>query len=94
MEKSEAKKLINEVKNILNEWDFIGVLPFDGGPDDEYDCMQGELVHLVQRKADKYEIKSYMIAELRDHFGLNPDHYSQDGLQKTIDKLLTLENKI
>lgn len=92
MEKSEAKKLISEVKAILNEWDFIGVMPGEGGPDDEYDCLHGELIHLIQANADRGKIRSYLITELKDHFGLSQANYSQSGLEQVIERLVALEN--
>jgi hypothetical protein len=32
---------MGEVRQLLNEWDFIGIGDF--GPDDEYDCLLGPL---------------------------------------------------
>jgi hypothetical protein len=44
-------------------------------PRDEYDCLAGPLLTLLQSDADDDEIVSYLRKEIDEHFGLSPDHY-------------------
>ncbi len=59
----------NDLRNLLNEWDPIGV-----GDDvqDEYDCMLAPLLQRLRGGADQAEIGEFLRYELEDHFGLDP----------------------
>ncbi len=69
LHKAELRQKERELRNLLNEWDPIGVVP--GGPFDEYDCMLpvlGKLYH----GASEAEIGAYFEEQLKSHFGLDP----------------------
>jgi hypothetical protein len=74
-----------ELNHLLNEWDPIGVLPLKGGPKDEYQCLIGPLLSLLNKKVDKKEIVTFLNKQLTDHMGLDPQ-YSKP--EEFIDKLL------
>lgn len=88
MDKSEAKQLMDKVRVIFNEWDFLGVVGAqdDGGPLDEYDCLVGPVTTLISQGAKREKLEEYIKNELNDHFGIK-DQYSKEGLHKTLDKL-------
>lgn len=61
----------NELRNLLNEWDFIGV--FDPAINtDEYDCMIQPLMRMLAAGADTEDIARFLDGELTGHFGMSP----------------------
>jgi hypothetical protein len=44
-------------------------------PRDEYDCMVGPVMRLLENGASDGDIAAYLRAEVTDHFGLSPEHY-------------------
>jgi hypothetical protein len=42
--KAEVRRKQQELRQLLNEWDPIGVMPGQLAPSDEYDCLLGVLV--------------------------------------------------
>ncbi|MFJ2820071.1 hypothetical protein ACIO7M_03000 [Streptomyces toxytricini] len=58
-----------ELRQLLNEWDPIGVADLVG---DEYDCLLAPLLGRLCRGADGTEIGAYLRTEVEDHFGLDP----------------------
>jgi hypothetical protein len=57
------------------EWDPIGVMKDPDWPRDEYECLVGPLLTLLQSGATEAEIGGYLRNEMVEHFGLSPDHY-------------------
>jgi hypothetical protein len=90
MNKSQAKNLMLRVKEVFNEWDFLGVV--GAGPEDEYDCLVGPVTRFVSEKRKRDEIKAFIEKELDEHFGLS-GNYSRDNLNQTLDKLMRLQEK-
>jgi hypothetical protein len=63
-----------ELRDLLNGWDPLGVYePESGAPLDEYDCLH-KVIGTLQRGASEAEISAFLTAELRDHFGIDPEH--------------------
>jgi hypothetical protein len=62
----------DKLRNLLNEWDFIGVFDPDTNVD-EYDCMLSPLLAKLAGGADGNEIRAYLDAEIRGHFGMSPE---------------------
>ncbi len=87
MDKKQAKVLMEQVRDILNEWDFLSVVEI--GPKDEYDCMIGPLVHILLKNSDREVIKEYILNELKSHFGLI-DYEPGESLETAINKLAEL----
>ena len=54
------------------EWDPIGVGPH--GPRDEYECLVGPLMTMLQSGASQPEVVAYLESELVEHFGLEPNN--------------------
>jgi hypothetical protein len=61
-----------ELRGLLNAWDFIGVFDPDTNVD-EYDCMLTPLLTMLGGGANGNEIREYLDQEVRDHFGMSPE---------------------
>jgi hypothetical protein len=61
-----------QLRRILMAWDPIGVADIAQAAD-EYDCMMGQLLRMLEQKAGPSRIEEWLIHELRTHFGLTPD---------------------
>jgi hypothetical protein len=72
------------LRYLLNQWDFLGVADL---VDDEYDCMVGPLVSLLDRGATAAEVSEHLWYELDDHFGVDPAGRGVDGMA---DRLVAL----
>jgi hypothetical protein len=62
-----------ELRQMLNEWDFIGVGDINAN-DDEYDCLIGPLLTRLTAGATANDLTTYLQHELHDHFGMDPAH--------------------
>lgn len=70
------KNLIKHIKteelvNLLNEWDPIGVEPKHGGPKDEYNCLLNPILDLLSEGTNDREFSNFLLQELKDHFGIH-----------------------
>ena len=74
LSKRELRQRSTQLNALLYEWDPIGVGP--NGPRDEYECLVGPLLTLLQSGATQGEIASYLETELVEHFGLEPNRDS------------------
>jgi hypothetical protein len=61
------------VRGLFCEWDPIGVMDDPDWPRDEYDCMVGPTVRLLEEGATENEIADYLYREITEHFGLSGD---------------------
>jgi hypothetical protein len=60
----------NELRDLLNDWDFIGV--FDPAINtDEYDCMIQPLMRKLAAGADTNDIARFLDGEITGHFGMS-----------------------
>lgn len=80
----QEKQFLSEFNKILNNWDFIGVLPFEGGPKDEYDCLIPPILGLLNKGTKEEEVASLLNKKLEDHFGLNPKLYYTGKIAREI----------
>ena len=62
---------MHEIRQLLNEWDFIGVYDPDTNFD-EYDCMIGPLLEMLADGATSANIEQFLDAEITGHFGMSP----------------------
>ncbi len=72
--KRELRQRAAQLNDLLCEWDPIGVMGF-GAPRDEYDCLIGPLLTMLQAGAATPDIASYLRKEMVEHFGLSPEYY-------------------
>lgn len=59
---------IKELRQILNEIDFIGVAD---EVNDEYDCMISDILTILRDNGDEKKIRHYLKKELKSHFELS-----------------------
>jgi hypothetical protein len=61
----------NELRDLLNEWDFIGVVdpPINT---DEYDCMIQPLMRMLAAGAEAKDVARFLDGEITGHFGMSP----------------------
>ncbi len=75
LSKAESRKRWSEIRDLLNEWDPIGVTSLSDWPRDEYECLAGPLLRLLEASASQSEIAGYLRGEIENHFGLDPSRY-------------------
>ncbi len=73
---------VNELNALLYEWDPIGVGPH--GPRDEYECLAGPLMQMLQSGAAQPAIVAYLESELIEHFGLEPN---KDNIEAVVARI-------
>ncbi|GAA2337050.1 hypothetical protein [Dactylosporangium salmoneum] len=61
----------DELRRLLNEWDFVGVFDPDTNVD-EYDCMLSPLLEKLAGGADADEVRAFLDQEVSGHFGMSP----------------------
>ena len=66
-----------DLRDLLNEWDPIGVAD-EVDVEDEYDCLLAPLWSRLTRGTTRALLSDYLCSELRDHFGLDPVYYDTD----------------
>ena len=60
----------DELRDLLNDWDFIGVFDPETNTD-EYDCMIEPLLRRLMTGASPSDIERYLEAEITGHFGMS-----------------------
>ncbi len=73
--KRELRQRSSQLRTLICEWDPIGVVDDPDWPRDEYDCLVGPLLTLLQSDAAADAIASYLRKEVIEHFGLSPAAY-------------------
>jgi hypothetical protein len=73
LSKEQSRARWGELRELLNEWDPIGVMP--DGPRDEYDCLAGPVLRMLEGGASHGQIADFLRSEIAEHFGLSPQHY-------------------
>ena len=68
--KAQSRKRWAELRALVADWDPLGLLAV-GGPGDEYDCLVGPLMRLLENRARGDEISAFLEGEFSGHFGLN-----------------------
>ena len=61
----------DELRDLLNKWDFIGVFDPENNTD-EYDCMIQPLTKMLTAGADAKDIARFLDGEITGHFGMSP----------------------
>jgi hypothetical protein len=61
----------DELRRLLNDWDFIGVSDPDTNTD-EYDCMIAPLLRKLAAGADASAVQQLLDGEITGHFGMSP----------------------
>ena len=69
LEKHDLRQRWAELRSLVNEWDPIGLIE-DGAPVDEYECVVGPLLRMLEERAPQAEIAAFLGAEFDEHFGV------------------------
>lgn len=70
IEKRDARRIQDEIRNVLVDiWDPIGIKPL-GGPRDEYDSYIGDMYGMLARGATDEEIATELLKIERQQMGL------------------------
>jgi len=75
LSKRESRQRFSQLNALMCEWDPIGVMDDRNWPRDEYECLVGPVLTMLQSGASQTEIASYLQAEIVEHFGLSAEHY-------------------
>ncbi len=71
--KEESRRRWKELRDIVNRWDPIGVFKMDPEcPKDEYECVTGPLMRMLEARSSVEEITRYLEKEVREHFEIEP----------------------
>jgi hypothetical protein len=72
LSKEQSRVRWAELRGLLNEWDPIGVTAVPGDPRDEYDCLAGPVMRMLEDGASQSQIIDFLRREITEHFGLPP----------------------
>ncbi len=73
MIKEESRRRWKELREIVNRWDPIAVFRMDSEwPRDEYECVTGPLMRMLEAGRNADDITDYLEKEVREHFGIEP----------------------
>lgn len=67
--KRELRQRSLELRSLVNEWDPIGLIAA-GAPLDEYECVTGPLLRMLEERAGTETIANYLATEFAEHFGV------------------------
>ena len=82
--KKSSKEEWAELRNLLCDWDPIGVMADPEWPRDEYDCLIGPVLHRLMEGVSAIELADYLRNEITDHFGLNEADYDFESVARRI----------
>jgi hypothetical protein len=85
MDKDTFKKQEQELRDILNEWDVLGVVDATyEGVFDEYDDLNHWVLSLLHKGGNEEEIRNFLKRALKEHYGLPLE---PTGLEPTVKKI-------
>ncbi|MDM7856430.1 hypothetical protein [Cellulomonas alba] len=83
MGRREPKHAAAQIRDLLMEWDAIGVSD-EPNAADEYDCMIGPLTAHLRAGADSAFLRDWIARERGDHFGLPADLGADSALAEAL----------
>ena len=69
--KKRVRQQWSELRDLLNGWDFIGVMDDPNWPRDEYECLIEPLMRRLESGQTVAELSQFLEENLRDHFGMH-----------------------
>ena len=75
--KEDSRRRWRELRGAVNDWDPIGLIEL-GSPEDEYECLVGPLMRMLEKDSCPEEIASYLTKHIPDHFGVSPPDGAQE----------------
>jgi hypothetical protein len=73
--KAESRKRWRELRSLVNAWDPIGLIEA-GAPEDEYECIVGPLMRMLEERASQATMNSFLLREFDEHFRVPIDDSS------------------
>ena len=70
IDKEQSRLRWSEIRKLWNEWDPIGVEPFEGGPVDEYDTYVGQSLRLLEQGSNREAVEAYLLDIVGKRIGL------------------------
>ena len=67
--KDQSRQRWRELRDIVNASDPIGLLAL-GAPQDEYECLVGPMMRLLEQRVPREAIVAFLSGEFREHFGV------------------------
>ena len=78
--KQESRERWRELRCLVNEWDPIGLISA-GAPEDEYECVVGPVLRMLETSETPEAIGAYLQGEFAEHFGMSGIAASDFALQ-------------
>lgn len=82
--KSESRERWSQLRAQICAWDPIGVVDQPDSPRDEYDCLVGPLLTMLQSGATDDSIGAHLRKEIVEHLGLSPDPHELSTLARRL----------
>ena len=92
LSKETSRRRWREFRDAVNDWDPIGLIEL-GAPKDEYECLVGPLMRMLENENSRTEIGSYLKQHIPDHFGVSLPEGRQ-GFAEVIYKCFKLIGRI
>jgi hypothetical protein len=73
--KYQARRVVPELRDLVWDWDPIGVSDVREDVADEYECLVGPLLSRLTRGETTAEVAAFLTEMLAEHFGLPPERY-------------------
>jgi len=74
-------KLFAELRNVIIAWDPAGFIKL-GAPDDEYDCIVGQIINKHLNRLDEDALADWLRIEVDEHFGISEDNIDPLYIEK------------
>lgn len=82
--KRELRQRSSQLRELMCDWDPIGIMDNPGAPRDEYDCLLSPLLTLLASSASEAEIAKYLRHQIVHHFGLSSADYDFTAVAKRV----------
>ncbi len=93
-ETRKYKQEARELNEILNHWDFLIVLPFEGGPQKEYEDLHAPVLKILKQGKSKEELIDYLNKVQVEHFEITPHSRTEEFAERIINWWSGLKNKV
>jgi hypothetical protein len=77
LQPQNSNQNLQEIRKLWNEWDPIGILPYENDIVDEYDFYLETTLSLLKRKATPIEIEHYLIFVIKELMGFDSAYVEQ-----------------
>jgi hypothetical protein len=85
-------KYNKKLRDVLNNWDLLGVLPHDGGPKDEYDMLNTMIMEKLQTGISITELENYLRLKITDYFGLDLNELVENDIKKFASLIMQIKD--